>query len=133
MKTLCNTLASVGEPISTQEHLTYLLNGLGPEYNAFVTPILARPVKPTIEEVHSLLLSYEAHLERQTAAATLSSLQANFANLSFPKQRPKTPSSQPPFNPRYSPQTQHSRPPFSLPFHTPRSIINTNVLCTILP
>ncbi|KAF4347531.1 hypothetical protein G4B88_025769 [Cannabis sativa] len=50
LKTLCNTLASVGEPISFQEHLTYLLNGLGPEYNAFVTPILARPVKPTIEE-----------------------------------------------------------------------------------
>ncbi|KAF4403753.1 hypothetical protein G4B88_002606 [Cannabis sativa] len=98
LKTLCNTLASVGEPISSQEYLTYLLNGLRPEYNAFVTPILARPVKPTIEEVHAFLLSYEARLECQTATATLSSLQANFANLSFPKQRPKTPSQQPPFN-----------------------------------
>ncbi|KAF4390066.1 hypothetical protein F8388_003008 [Cannabis sativa] len=57
LKTLCNTLASVGEPISSQEHLTYLLNGLGPEYNAFVTPILARPVKPTIEEVYTPFFS----------------------------------------------------------------------------
>ncbi|KAF4398916.1 hypothetical protein G4B88_023510 [Cannabis sativa] len=36
LKTLCHTLASVGEPIYSQEHLTYLLYGLESEYNAFV-------------------------------------------------------------------------------------------------
>ncbi|KAF4352601.1 hypothetical protein F8388_016298 [Cannabis sativa] len=56
LNSLCNTLASVGEPISSQDHLGYLLNGLGPEYNAFVTTILARPIKPAVEEVHALLL-----------------------------------------------------------------------------
>ncbi|KAF4366500.1 hypothetical protein F8388_003738 [Cannabis sativa] len=74
LQSLCNTLASVGEPISDQDHLTYLLNGLGLEYDAFVTPILARPIKPTIEEVHALLLSYKARINRQTTAASISSL-----------------------------------------------------------
>uniref|UniRef100_A0A803NL56 Reverse transcriptase Ty1/copia-type domain-containing protein n=1 Tax=Cannabis sativa TaxID=3483 RepID=A0A803NL56_CANSA len=121
LKTLCNTLASVGDPISSQEHLTYLLNGLGLEYNAFVTPILARPVKPTIEEVHALLLSYEARLERQNAAASPSSLQANFANLSFPKQRPKSSSQQPSSQPRFPSHPQQNCPPTIPSFHQPRN------------
>ncbi|KAF4352663.1 hypothetical protein G4B88_012566 [Cannabis sativa] len=132
LKSLCNTLASVGEPISSQEHLTYLLNGLGPEYNAFVTPILARSVKPIIEEVNALLLSYEARLERKNDAASLSFLQANFANLSFPKQRPKSSSQQTASQPRFPSHTQPNRPPSIPPFHQPRSPYHNTIFPFLL-
>ncbi|KAF4352818.1 hypothetical protein F8388_026360 [Cannabis sativa] len=52
INSICNILASAGDPVSSQDHLTFLLNGLGPAYNAFVTPILTRSPQPSIEEVH---------------------------------------------------------------------------------
>ena len=67
-KSISNNLAAIGEPVSRNDHLIYLFGGLGHEYNAFVTSIVNRPDKPSVEEVHSLLLSYEFRLERQQAA-----------------------------------------------------------------
>ena len=41
-----------------------MFNGLDFEYTPFVTSINARPDMPSIEEVHSLFLSYEFRLEQ---------------------------------------------------------------------
>ncbi|XP_062118762.1 uncharacterized protein LOC133832434 [Humulus lupulus] len=115
LTSLCNTLASLDNPVSPQDHLIYLLNGLGSDYNAFVTSIQARSMKPSIEEVHSLLLSHDARLDRQNADANLSSLHVNFSNLQLPKSMPRiiTPTSS---APPYPTRVPH-RPPF--PKHYP--------------
>ncbi|GFY85402.1 hypothetical protein Acr_04g0001400 [Actinidia rufa] len=67
---LCNSLASIGEPVTYTDHLIYFLGGLGRDYNPFVTSIQSQAIRPSIEEVHSLLLSYDARLERQSATDT---------------------------------------------------------------
>ncbi|XP_062104187.1 uncharacterized protein LOC133815350 [Humulus lupulus] len=101
---LCNTLAAAGEPVSYTNQLLYFLEGLGRDYNAYVTPIQARADKPTMEEAYSLLLNYDALLNRQNSIDTLSSLQANFANFS-------------PHRSKYKPTllNQHLVPPLQIP------------------
>ncbi|KAF4399170.1 hypothetical protein G4B88_023764 [Cannabis sativa] len=41
LKLLYNVLASIGGPVSLQDHHIYLFNGIGSKYNAFVSPIQA--------------------------------------------------------------------------------------------
>ncbi|KAF4351370.1 hypothetical protein F8388_022745 [Cannabis sativa] len=41
LKSLYNVLASIGGPVSLQDHHIYLFNGIGSKYNAFVSPIQA--------------------------------------------------------------------------------------------
>ena len=65
LKSICNSLATIGEPIFKKNHLIYLFNGLDGEYNPFVTSIQNRPDQPTIEQIHSLLFSYDFRLEQQ--------------------------------------------------------------------
>ena len=81
LKGLCNNLAAIGEPVSRNDHLIYILNGLDYEYNPFVTSINARPNTPSIEEVHSLFLSYEFTLEQQHAVMQVNSAQAHLASV----------------------------------------------------
>lgn len=59
LKGLCDSLTVIGELVTYNDHLLYLLGGLRREYNPFVTSITNRPDKPALEEIHSLLLSYE--------------------------------------------------------------------------
>ena len=81
LKTLCNTLTSIGETVSRKDHLFYMVNGLDKEYNLFVASINNRPNLPSIEEIHSLFLSYEFFLEQQHAIPSLNNVQANVALL----------------------------------------------------
>ena len=66
---VCNNSATIGEPISRKDYLIYFFGGLDKEYNPFVTSINNRPDQPSVEEIHSLLLSYEYRLEQQNADA----------------------------------------------------------------
>lgn len=64
-------------------------HGLGSEYNAFVKSINSRPDEPTIEEVHSLLLSSDMRLQRLNSMDQIQFAQANLAaqgNRKFRKQ-----------------------------------------------
>ena len=63
LKSLCNTLTSIREPASRKDHLFYMFNGLDKEYNAFVASINNHPDLPSIEEIHSLFLSYDFRLK----------------------------------------------------------------------
>ncbi|GFS33695.1 hypothetical protein Acr_00g0030110 [Actinidia rufa] len=112
---LCNSLASIGEPVTYTDHLIYFLGGLGRDYNPFVTSIQSQAIRPSIEEVHSLLLSYDARLERQSATDTLSSLQANLANLTYQKPKFKNPSTNsfPNSNSYSHPRGQNRNPSYS--------------------
>ncbi|RVW51479.1 hypothetical protein CK203_083983 [Vitis vinifera] len=73
------------EPVSYIDHLLYLFGGLDRAYNLFVTLIINRPDKPSIEEIHSLLLSYEFRLDSQNSDDQLSYLQANLSQLNLIK------------------------------------------------
>ena len=57
--------------MSNRERLIYLFQGLGVEYNSFVISINSRVDLPTIEEVNSLMLSYDLQLQRQILLPTL--------------------------------------------------------------
>ncbi|KAA8531224.1 hypothetical protein F0562_005862 [Nyssa sinensis] len=64
IKKLTDELAVAGQPMSCEDVLTYVLAGLGHEYDSFVTSISARTAQITMEEVYSLLLTIEARLSR---------------------------------------------------------------------
>ena len=106
LKSICNSLATIGEPISKKNHLIYLFNGLDGEYNPFVTSIQNQPDQPTIEQIHSLLFSYDFRLEQQNSVP-LNSTQAHMTHLN---KKPYRSTLQLAFNhvqiqPRYSPPT----------------------------
>lgn len=73
LKGYCNRLAAIGEPVSSKDQLVYFLGGLGPEYDAYVTGILNRSDKPSMETVYSLLLSFDYRMERNARPSELPS------------------------------------------------------------
>ena len=109
LKSICNSLAAIGEPVSKKDHLIYLFSGLDREYNPFVTSIQNRSDQPTIEQIHSLLLSYDFRLEQQNFVS-LNSAQVHMAHLN---KKPYKSTPQPPFN-RIHIQPRYFPPPFKL-------------------
>ncbi|PON92661.1 hypothetical protein TorRG33x02_115210 [Trema orientale] len=77
IKHLCDTLATIGEPVSRNDHLIFLFGGLDKEYNSFVASVYNRPDQPSIEEIHSLLSSFDFRLEQQNPTIKLIHPQAN--------------------------------------------------------
>ncbi|KAL5571074.1 hypothetical protein UlMin_020671 [Ulmus minor] len=63
LKSFSDSLTAIGEPVSEQDQIMNLLEGLGADYNAVVASINVRDNQFSIEVVHSLLLSFEHHLE----------------------------------------------------------------------
>ena len=66
---ICNNLVVIEEPVSRKDYLIYFFGGLDKKYNPFVTSINNRPDQPSVEEIHSQLLSYEYRLEQQNVDA----------------------------------------------------------------
>ncbi|XP_022155181.1 uncharacterized protein LOC111022315 [Momordica charantia] len=109
IKEIADKFAAVGEPLSYRDHLAHVLDGLGSEYNAFVTSIHNRADSPSLEDVRSLLLAYEARLDKQNTVDQLNIAQANLVNLSL--------------------QHNSKRPPpkFSFPNHYKHSFPNSPI------
>ena len=63
IKDVFDKYSAMGEPLSYRDKLMYSLNGLTEEYDGSVTSIYNRSDKPSLEEVHSLLYTYEYRLE----------------------------------------------------------------------
>lgn len=84
IKDIADKFSAISEP-SYRDHLGYILEGLGSEYNPFVTSIQNRNDRPSLADVRSLLLAYEARLEKQSSVDSLNLVQANLANLSSSK------------------------------------------------
>ncbi|XP_035544580.1 uncharacterized protein LOC118347977 [Juglans regia] len=63
---LADTLAATGSPLSNKELVTYLLNGLGPSYEPFVTSITTRSDPITPHELYHLLLIHETRLSHNS-------------------------------------------------------------------
>lgn len=83
IKEVADKFSAIGELISYGDHIAHILDGLGSEYNAFVTSIQNQSDQPSLEDVRSLLLAYESRLEKQNLVNQLNVAQANFANLSL--------------------------------------------------
>ncbi|KAL5537452.1 hypothetical protein UlMin_045608 [Ulmus minor] len=71
--------APIGEPVTDQDQIMNLLAGLGFDYNAVVTSISTRDNQLTLEDVHSLLLTFEHRLEQQNSVDETGVMSANFA------------------------------------------------------
>ena len=62
-KGLADTLAAAGQPLNDFEIVSYLLAGLGPEYDPFVTSVTTRVDPLSIDEPYGHLLAHENRLE----------------------------------------------------------------------
>jgi len=65
IKTLSDTLAAVGQPLNDFESVSFLLKGLGSEYDPFVTSIATRVDSLSVDELYGHLLALEMRLEQQ--------------------------------------------------------------------
>ncbi|KAF5443557.1 hypothetical protein F2P56_036104 [Juglans regia] len=62
VRNLADTLAATGSPIPEKDLVTYLLTGLGPAYESFVTSVTTRAEPLTSHELYQLLLVQENRL-----------------------------------------------------------------------
>jgi hypothetical protein len=58
MKTLADTLYAIGQPLHEEEIISYILAGLGPNYDPLVTSLSVKD-DITLDKVYSHLLAYE--------------------------------------------------------------------------
>jgi hypothetical protein len=66
MKMLADTLAAIGQPLKEEEVISYILAGLGPNYDSLVTSLSVTD-DLTLDEIYSHLLAYEHRHEVQDA------------------------------------------------------------------
>ncbi|KAL5580162.1 hypothetical protein UlMin_012604 [Ulmus minor] len=78
-KSLSDSLAAIGEPVSDPDQIMNLLAGLGSDYNVVVTSISTKDTQLSLDNVHSLLLTYENRLEQQNSVDEIGVMSANFA------------------------------------------------------
>ncbi|XP_026459452.1 putative uncharacterized protein DDB_G0289263 [Papaver somniferum] len=72
IKTISDSLAAIGEKVSDEDLIMFLLNGLGSEYDVFVFSSQNRETPYTFGEIKARLLSHEQFLsERQHQSTNL--------------------------------------------------------------
>jgi len=67
VKRMTDELAVAGHALHCDEIISYLLSGLGHDYDSFVTTITARTDPVTLEEVYALLLIIESRLQHHNS------------------------------------------------------------------
>ena len=83
-KGLVDTLSAAGQPLNNFEIVSYLLMGLGLEYNPFVTPVTTRVDPLSIDELYGHLLAHDNRLEQHHNVATEAFPSANLASKAQP-------------------------------------------------
>ena len=71
MKHLADTLAAIGQPLREEETVSYILAGLGPDYDALVISLTTRNDDITLDEVYSHLLAFEQRHEQHDVEIVL--------------------------------------------------------------
>ncbi|KAK4415341.1 hypothetical protein Salat_2641500 [Sesamum alatum] len=80
IKGLSSEMAAAGNALRDDEVIAYLLAGLGPDYDPFVTSMTTKREPLTLDEVYSHLASFEARqLRHQTEMQLNPTSSANFA------------------------------------------------------
>ena len=78
IKKLVDSLAAIGAPLSVDDYIEVILDGLNEEYGPFITTILSRAIPFTIDELEALLMAQDGMLERFNKS-DLSLIQENVA------------------------------------------------------
>ena len=64
IKKVLDQLATIGAPISTEEYIKSILDGLPSDYNPLATSIISHLDPYSIEEMEALLMAIEARIEK---------------------------------------------------------------------
>jgi hypothetical protein len=76
---LGHSLAAINKPLQESELVSYILAGLGAEYDSLVTSITTRIDPISIDDLYGHLLSYDLCFEQHQSAVDVSILIANVA------------------------------------------------------
>ena len=87
IKSIVDNLLAIGENITEQDWILYLLAGLRAKYNSFVITITSGHEPLSLEEIHSMFLTHENRLEQQHTTEETNLLQANFATMNIQGQK----------------------------------------------
>ena len=102
IKRMADDLALAGQPLKNEEILTYVLAGLGQEYDSFVSTITSRSDEVPLEELYSMLLLTEARINQHHDSIQVAA-SVNMATRSAPQYQPRPVNS-------YRGQGNHFRP-----------------------
>ena len=64
IKRVADNLVAVGQPISNDDKMMYLLAGLGSNYDPVVASVTSKPDSFSLQEIQAILLNQEARLEQ---------------------------------------------------------------------
>ena len=67
IKKITDTLSVIGSPVSINDHIEAILDGLPEDYDRFVTIVLSRIDPYIVKEIESLLLSQEEQFDKHTS------------------------------------------------------------------
>jgi len=81
IKEIVDSLAVIGSPLSTDEHIEAILDGLSEEYDCFITSVPSRLDPYPVKDIEALLLAREERLEKNKVVNS-SLFQANFSSAS---------------------------------------------------
>ncbi|XP_043687482.1 uncharacterized protein LOC122638694 [Telopea speciosissima] len=84
VKGITDSLAAASHPVPDNDLILYILGGLGPGYEPFVTAITTRADPISSEDLHSLLLSHELHLDQFKTVTKPSSMAFLTTNTGHP-------------------------------------------------
>uniref|UniRef100_A0A2N9GIX5 Reverse transcriptase Ty1/copia-type domain-containing protein n=1 Tax=Fagus sylvatica TaxID=28930 RepID=A0A2N9GIX5_FAGSY len=79
---LADTLATIDHPLKEFELVSFLLAGLGPDFDSFVTSVKIRADPLSLEDLFGHLLSHELHLAQNQPSVDLSLGTAHFVQKS---------------------------------------------------
>lgn len=63
MRNLADEMAVAGKPLGDEEFISYVLTGLGPDYNSLVTSIVTRVEPISFNELQAQIFSFEQRQE----------------------------------------------------------------------
>lgn len=91
VKNLCDTLAAAGQPLSDDESISYILAGLGSDFDPLVTSVTTRLEPMSLEELYNHLLTHEMRIDHQNQSPRLQHASAHVASRHPSKGRPQRP------------------------------------------
>lgn len=70
IKNLIDSLEAAGDKITHDNHVMYIMAGLGPEYDPTVSVITGSLEMPSLQRVYALLLSHDNRLQRRSVLSS---------------------------------------------------------------
>ncbi|KAJ3706370.1 hypothetical protein LUZ61_010075 [Rhynchospora tenuis] len=122
MRTFADELSFIGAPVSDDDLMRYILEGLGSEFNPIVVTANARSEPFSFTDLMSLILSHESLLQTQLSTLTASATNNPVGFYSNPRSATNNPvappsyTPQPNFRPNFRPRAPR---PQSLVFNPP--------------